>query len=328
MDFQLRFDPLTSSDAEQIRQLAMRAQEADGTQPLNDQTLANLASDDTDITHIVARTVAQSPNGDATAPTIVGYAQVDRRQPTISGELVVDPATRRQGVGRALLRSAIRDATLPSRSGEPGQHAGLHIWSHAGHPGAAALASSENLVPVREICLMTRPLGDIAADSVTDVINHFRPELVVSTLDPARDNDKWLTLNAAAFQHHPEQGGWTLADLEERQRTDWFNADDCYVVSSADNPDELVASLWLKLQPQTPLTGEIYVVAVHPAAQGRGLGKKLTYLALAHMRAHGRQTAELWTDTTNEAAVAVYRQAGFDIATTQIQYARTSTTQP
>jgi mycothiol synthase len=48
--------------------------------------------------------------------------------------------------------------------------------------------------------------------------------------------------------------------------------------------------------------GEVYAVAVHPAYQGRGLGRSLTLLGLHHLRETGIGEAFLYVDGDNEAA--------------------------
>ena len=60
-----------------------------------------------------------------------------------------------------------------------------------------------------------------------------------------------------------------------------------------------------------PADGELFLLFVHPAAAGRGVGRRP--LAAAHdaLRSAGCQDAFLYTHDRNERALAVYRAAGY-----------------
>lgn len=60
-----------------------------------------------------------------------------------------------------------------------------------------------------------------------------------------------------------------------------------------------------------PEDGELFLLFVHPACAGHGVGR--TLLAAAHdaLRASGCQQAYLYTHEQNERALALYRRAGY-----------------
>ena len=66
--------------------------------------------------------------------------------------------------------------------------------------------------------------------------------------------------------------------------------------------------------------GEVYVVAVAPEAQGRGLGKSLTLAGLHHLA--GVDEVLLYVESDNGPALAVYERLGFSHAAedTHVQY--------
>lgn len=322
--------------AERVRDLAAQIRHHDAVDPFSEATLLNLPLDDPRITHATA-----TVDG-----AIVGYAQVDRRGRIPSAELATAPAARRRGIGTMLLRTALRDASLPSQSGEPGQHAPLRVWAHGNLPAAQGLARAEGLSVVRSLHEMSRPLreGDssLKADpahsttelpwipSVAMVIATFGPDCLVETFAADRDEEPWLELNRRAFANHPEQGRLTLDDLRARENEPWFDAEGFFVVRGTtpagdiDESGPLLASVWTKIEDERPGAGEIYVLAVDPDAQRRGWGKRLTMLALAYLRERELARATLWTDADNAAAVTTYERAGFTVTTTDVQYARAS----
>jgi mycothiol synthase len=242
---------------------------------------------------------------------LVGYAQVDAPgSEDAAAELVVDPAERRRGHGRALLDAAL-DAGAAS------------VWAHGDLPAARALAASAGLEAGRSLHLMGRALDE------ADAADPALPDgYTVRTFEPGRDDAEWVRLNAAAFADHPEQGRMTVADLRERMEQPWFDPAGFLLV---ERDGRLVAFHWTKVDPAASPrgggagrsrtgTGEVYVVGVDPAEQGRGLGRPLTALGLAHLARQGLAEAHLYVDGDNTAARRTYERLGFRDLAVDVQY--------
>jgi mycothiol synthase len=212
-------------------------------------------------------------------------------------DLAVAPGARGHGTGRALAEAALADAP-PA----------LTTWSHADHPAAAELARRFGFRVVRRLWVMSREAGPV------DV-----PEIEGVTIRGYRDSDaaEVLRVNAAAFAHHPEQGSMDAANLAERMAEPWFDPAGLLV---ADSGDGLLAFHWTKQH--SPELAEVYVVAVDPAAQGRGLGKAVTAAGLTHLAFRGVHRIILYVESDNDPAIATYSKLGFHHTSTHVQYAR------
>jgi mycothiol synthase len=226
-------------------------------------------------------------------------------------DLVVSPTERRQGLGLALAEAAVE---------EPGP---LTAWSHGNHPDAAALADRLSFARVRDLWVMRRSLADLPAMPTG---HEGDPDPVdVRPFRVGEDEEAFLALNAAAFAHHPEQGGLTRAGLDERMAEPWFDPAGFLV---AEHDGELVGFHWTKVHEATgsqPPVGEVYVVGVSPTAQGGGLGRRLTLAGLHHLAGRGLSDVLLYVEADNAPAVSVYGRLGFTHAPedTHVQYART-----
>lgn len=297
-------DTLSPEQQSSVRSIQERAAASDGVQPLSEQTVLSLKASAPRVRHLLAYA----------AEGLAGYAQVDAGGGEPSAELVVDPDHRRTGHGRSLLE-AVLELDPATR-----------VWAHGNLDAARALATAAGLEPVRELHKMARPLGpDDAVDGAAALPAGFSAR----AFRPGVDEDAWLATNAAAFAHHAEQGRLTRGDLEERMAQPWFDPAGFILVSSSEEPERVAAFHWTKADPaqEAPshpgqMAGEVYVVGVHPAYQGRGLGRPVTALGLAHLARLGLPEVVLYVDGDNTAALRTYTALGFRSIMVDVMYAR------
>jgi mycothiol synthase len=296
-----RLTVLTPDSALQVRGLEARARAVDGVGALSEQALLWL-----DAVGRVQHLLAYADD------TLAGYAQITVVDEEASAELVVDPDHRRHGIGRALLDAVAVQAP------------GVRVWAHGNLTPARALAASAGWEVARELHKMARPLSadDLAPDRVA-----LPDGFWARTFEPGRDEQAWLDTNAAAFAHHPEQGRLGLADLAERMGQDWFDPEGLIIVETREAPGRVAAFHWTKVDPEqrssldpTRTAGEVYVVAVHPAYQGRGLGRPVTALGLAHLARLGLPEVVLYVDGDNRAATRTYTGLGFRSIMVDVMY--------
>src|SRR5271155_5724470 len=144
------------------------------------------------------------------------------------------------------------------------------VHTQFGPPGAReparATASALDLVPVRELVQMRRSLRD-NPDPVAGL-----PGVRIRTYAGTADDAELLRVNNAAFATHPEQGGWTAAELAERRTEPWFDPTGLFLAFD-EQTDTLLGFHWTKVHPEATGLGEVYIVGVDPSAQGSGLGE-------------------------------------------------------
>lgn len=296
-------DP-TSVDA--VLALVAAAEAADGTRPLSEHAELHLGGGGEEpARHVLARS----------SGALVGYVHVDPTDVVqgSSAELVVHPAHRGRGLGRALVKAA--EAASPDGR--------LRLWSHGDHPGAAALAASLGYERIRSLWVMRRDLA--SALPPLEVPEGVR----LRTFRVGADEDEWLAVNAAAFASHPEQGAWTADDLAARLSEPWFDAAGFFVAVDAAT-GAMLGYHWTKVHggdgahQHSPI-GEVYVVGVSPDAQGRRLGAFLTMTGLHHLRDAGLTSVMLYVESDNAAALRVYDRLGFTHASSDVMYRRLPT---
>jgi len=127
--------------------------------------------------------------------------------------------------------------------------------------------------------------------------------------EPHRDERAWLEQNNAAFAHHPEQGAWRQADLDQRTHEPWFDPSG-FLLLEIDG--RIAASCWTKVHELHPdRFGEIYVVSVHPDFQRRHLGRVMVTQGCNVLYRKGVSDAVLFVDESNEPARKLYDSLGF-----------------
>ena len=295
--------------------LADAAGAADGVGPLSEQVRLHLEyGGDHGTRDLLLR------SGDVLA----GYSHLGGPDPEghLSGELVIDPAHRRSGLGLALARAAVAGAgPLPVR-----------IWAHGDLPAAAALAAAAGFTRVRSLLQMRRSLAEPLPEP------RLPEGVALRSFVPGQDEDEWLALNAAAFADHPEQGGWTRAELEQREAQPWFDPAGFFLAVRA---GRLAGFHWTKIHAPAEVAepagrgeaaggdepasggepiGEVYVVGVHPVEQGTGLGRALTLAGLHYLRGREIPSVMLYVDGENTAAIRLYASLGFAHANTDVMY--------
>lgn len=289
---------LTGAEQAAVRTVIDMAARVDGVAPVGEQVVRGLSADHG------AHLVAGYP--DDRVAGYLGLAQ-GRDGADATAELVVRPDSRRQGLGRHLIEAAIE------RSGGR-----VRFWAHSTLPAARALAGELGLEAVRELLRMAKPLRRPSEPS---------PEIIVPQGVQIRaysghaDHSEILRVNNAAFSWHPEQGGWTGVDLAARLAEPWFDPAGFFLAID-EHSRSVIGFHWTKVHDGS--LGEVYVLAVDPAAQGRGLGRVLTLVGIDYLarRLSGARNPEvmLYVESDNAAAVATYRGLGFTVAGVDTAY--------
>ncbi|MFM8896322.1 MAG: mycothiol synthase [Actinomycetales bacterium] len=293
---------LSGAQITEVADLVHRVALADGVHPLSEHAWLHLRhGGDEHAQHLLALD---------SAGRIVGYGHLDATDEVAgpSTEVVVDPDHRRQGVGTRLITEMI-DA-IDGRS--------LRMWAHGEQAAAGQWARALGFERTRVLWQMRRSLhAPLPGVNLPDGIR-LRP------FQPGIDDQAWVDLNHRAFAGHPEQGGWTLADLHHRMAEPWFSAqgfllavthESAVTGRSAVTGERMVGFHWTKVHGIAShaheAIGEVYVVGVDPDWQGRGLGRAVTLAGLHHLRSLGLSAAMLYVEASNAPAIDLYSSLGF-----------------
>ncbi|MFF0452079.1 mycothiol synthase [Nocardia africana] len=320
---------LAPATAAQIVELVDRAGAADAVAPVSEQAVLSVTAFAPANAAGETRAVEAEhdrADSDADADAAIGRARhlvVERDGELVAyanlvpahgdhpamAEAVVDPRARGRGIGATLVAAALQ-------AGGPG----ARIWAHGNLAPARAVAGRLGLTIARELWQMRRALtqasdGDQATVELPEL--EVPADIVLRTYAGPADDAEILRVNNAAFDWHPEQGGWTEAEIAVRRAAPWFDPKGLFIAADPADPTHILGFHWTKVHEPDETSdaiGEVYVVAIDPAAQGRGLGRVLTLAGLHYLRERGLGAVILYTEADNTAAVHTYTRLGFETA--------------
>jgi mycothiol synthase len=269
---------LDARQAEAVVSLRDGVAARDGSSPLSDQVLVGLRQPGPGARHLLAWQGQE----------LVGYAHLD---PDGDAEL-------------AVADGADAGPLLDELSQLAGSE--LSVWARGESSVLASELPRRGLVVTRELVQMRRDLAQPLDEPV------WPAGVAVRTFVVGQDEPAWLETNNAAFAGHPDQSGWTLADVAAREHESWFDPAGFFL---AERDGRLVGFHWTKVHPsrgpEGGQLGEIYVIGVAPEMQGQRLGAALALHGLRHLRDAGMPTAMLYVEGTNHGAISLYERLGF-----------------
>ena len=275
----------------------------DGAPEISGGLMAIATGEDTAHEAQTASSIWRLFDGEALIGFGIRALQGDRH----AAEFLIAPDHRGQGLGERLLTTILDE--------EPE----AWCWSHGDHPAAKHLAQKHGLSRDRVLYQMRTDTG-LSLDSLPET---QAPEGVEIRSFAPGDEDGWLSVNNAAFDWHPEQGGQTRADIDAVVTAADFDPN-TFVIAARD--EEVIGFHQTKITDTDDegRLGEVYVVGVDPCIHAKGVGKALTIEGMRRMVAAGAETIELYVESDNAPALGLYERLGFHVAVAHVAYAPAS----
>ena len=225
--------------------------------------------------------------------------------------LVVEPAYRRRGIGRALVDAGVE---IERERGRPNLLLGLVPEDAAGHAFVEATGFAFHST-----------LWDLDLDPDVAVAAPVWPEGTrPRQIDRDRDIRAWVELFNAAFADHATPLQLDADRIEADRGQAPFGDEDLLLLAS--DSGELLG--FCATEPKRLPDGavepraEIWTVGVRPELQGRGYGRQLLRWGIGHLREVGAETVTLSVNGRNPRALGLYESEGFHRTATRERWAR------
>ena len=292
-------DTLTEDELKFLDDVAV----TDGAPEISGGLMAIATGEDTAHEAQTASSIWRLFDGEALIGFGIRALQGDRH----AAEFLIAPDHRGQGLGERLLTTILDE--------EPE----AWCWSHGDHPAAKHLAQKHGLSRDRVLYQMRTDSG-LSLDALPETQT---PDGVEIRSFAPGDEDGWLSVNNAAFDWHPEQGGQTRADIDAVVTAADFDPN-TFVIAARD--EEVIGFHQTKITDTDDegRLGEVYVVGVDPRIHAKGVGKALTIEGMRRMVAAGAETIELYVESDNAPALGLYERLGFHVAVAHVAYAPAS----
>ncbi len=279
--------PITEADAPALEAEVYRAKAAGEFLASSDPEAAFFMRSFTFAPHPVSAAFADDG-------TLIGFVSPEFKI------IVVRPADRRRGVGRALVEAGL---TIERERGRPGLLVGVLPTDADGLAflGATGFGFHSTLWD-----LEIPEAAPIAAPA-------WPPDLIARPFERERDTRDWATLFNIAFADHPTPLQLDLATIESSPEDPAFEDADTLVIEDAAT-NALIAFCSTSPERVGGVVGphaEIWAIGVRPDRQGRGLGRQLLRWGVERLRGLGVRRVVLSVNGRNDHALGLYLSEGF-----------------
>lgn len=236
----------------------------------------------------------------------VGYAGIvlDGDGAPASADVALDRSSTPCAPVLAVLLESLR--TLATEHGADR----LRIWlRHATAPDVSCAANDGFFID--------RRLGVLGVDLTEPPVVSAPPDGVDIRPFEEDDADEVVDVLASAYEGTPD-AGWDRAQFDSRRDMPWYRDEDLLV---AVRDGHIEGIHWTKRRGAR--VGEVYNLAVRPAAHGNRLGGALLEAGLRHLYEVGCRRVLLWVDLSNERALRLYVSHGFSTQWEDLALGRT-----
>jgi len=208
---------------------------------------------------------------------------------------VVQPGSRRRGIGRRLVETAER-----SRAATDGP---LQLWLPNGNEGARRFLGALGYRYQSSLWRLDLPAGTpVAPPSFPSALRQRRIDEIAV--------DAYVDLFNAAFRDHPTSLRVSREQVEWVHSRPDFDPTTVSILVERDG-DRPAGFCRVSIDEHGPGSGEIDFVALLPAWRGRGIGRELVRWGIERLLQAGANDVFLQVEGENAGALRLYQQTGF-----------------